>query len=144
MLFRSKGLYVFSKNASLMSEPNVKSKVVTKLKKGAYLESIEQKGMWYKVKSKKHTGWIVKYLVSSKHPNKKKSVVEMKKINLKKDARKRASSFSTAASARGLADENVNTKDIKSNMEAVKKMEDRKVTDEEVKSFIKEGKLDKE
>ena len=61
---------------------------------------------------------------------------------MKKDARKRASSFSTAASARGLSGENTSTKEIKEDMEAVKKMEDRKVSEKEVKKFMEEGELD--
>ncbi|MFT5170926.1 MAG: SH3-like domain-containing protein [Candidatus Marinamargulisbacteria bacterium] len=137
-------VYVFSKHANLMIEPSLKSEVIRRLEKGQKVRKIEKRGTWYKVKVGKQTGWIVKYLVTDQDPSINKPVVEMKRINLKKDARKRASSFSTAASARGLSDEKEAIEKVKADMKAVKKMEDRKVSDQDLKKFIGAGALDKE
>jgi hypothetical protein len=137
-----KDLFVFSKKAKVMKEANMKSKIVKKLEKGDKLELIEKNGMWYKIKSEKAIGWVNKYQVTEEDPSKTKTAVEVMKINLKKNSRKRASAYATAASARGLSDDEVTSKDIKVDIEAVKKMEENKPSEKKVKKFIKEGNLE--
>ncbi|HAR63969.1 MAG: hypothetical protein DKM50_12995 [Candidatus Margulisiibacteriota bacterium] len=140
---KAKKVYVFSKNAQLLQEQSSKSKVLSDLTKGQELQVIEIKDMWIKVSYDSKTGWINKYLVSESMPSKEKADVESMKINLKKEARRRASAYSTAASTRGLVDGKSTTRSVNADLEAVMKMEDQKVSPNEVKNFIKEGKLDK-
>lgn len=133
-------LYVFSKTANLQEKNSNDSKVIMSLTKGQPLDQLETKDLWIKVKVNNKEGWVNKYLVSATVPTQEKTDMEGIQINLKKESRKRASAYSTAASARGLADDTA-TKNIRSDIAAVKKMEDAKVKDTEVKQFIKEGKL---
>ena len=67
---------------------------------------------------------------------------EMMDINLKKNARKRASSYSTAASARGLSTDGTSTTAaVNVDMEAVQNMEQNTDNVKEIQQFIQEGKL---
>ena len=58
-------VYVITlKNANVRSEPDLKSKIITTLKKGTKVEKIGQTGDWVHVKlSSEKTGWIFHELV---------------------------------------------------------------------------------
>lgn len=56
---------VVIKTASVRSEPSTKSKILTTLKKGTRLESLERSGSWFKIRlSTGATGWVFNGLVT--------------------------------------------------------------------------------
>lgn len=135
-------MYVQAKMAGVFDAPKVTAKIICELKKGTPITVIEKNVMWYKIVTDKNEGWISKYLVTKTDPNSNQDPVKIKKINLKKHARKRASAYSSASAARGLKDGVSITGDVKTDIEAVSKMEERNVSEKEVKEFIKEGGLE--
>jgi hypothetical protein len=131
-----KKLYVFSKRANILASCDMKSDPIEEVSRGQELEYEGEQGIWYKVKTDEKEGWIIKYLVSNEKLSTNNAGVENIDINLKKTARKRASSYSTAASARGMSQNNSSPNMIKYNLKAVKEMEDNVVPDNEVQKFI--------
>ncbi len=133
-------MYIQSQNAKLLKSPNYKSDVVITVKKGEKVNILQKKGMWYQIDSAGKKGWVSKYVVSPNDPMSSQKIVKAPSINLNKNARKRASAYSTAATARGLDDDKA-TEDVKENIKAIKKMEESNIQKEEVEEFIHEGKL---
>lgn len=133
-------MFIKSNKVKVFEEPKLASAVVIELDKGQQVEIVAIKGLWYQIKTGNKVGWVSKYLLSKEEVNSKPDRQKLRSINLKQNARKRASSFSTAAAARGLSAGQI-TGDIKDDIKAVKKMEETEVKEDEVKSFIREGDL---
>lgn len=135
----AKKLYVVSPAAKLLNKPKMSSNG-TPLKKGTQLKQIGKKGMFYKVKNGNKTGWISKIFVSTKSPLKSKvSFGDSIKRSTQQNARRRASSYSETASARGLsASQKVRTRGSKGDydFESIKWLERQKVSDKELNKFV--------
>ena len=84
------------------------------LKRGFPVKVIERVKHWKKIEFNGKTGWVHKLALSKKAPRKRVSLLA-KKVNISSKARKRASSFTSAAAARGLMDSE------KSNLNLLKK-----------------------
>jgi hypothetical protein len=55
---------ILTKAANIRSEPNIKSKVITILKKGSKVEKLDKSGSWFKIKLPSGiTGWVFQDLV---------------------------------------------------------------------------------
>jgi uncharacterized protein YgiM (DUF1202 family) len=135
--------YVQSDNANVRAEPSFGAKVIAKVAKGQTLTSLSKDGSWIKVKVDGKEGYISSLLVSSHAPLDKPAITKTAdETDAKPTARRRASSYTSAAAARGLTDEEKNSDGVveKSNYKAVDKMESIKVTPEEVKKFKETGK----
>jgi len=133
-------LYVQSVKAPILSAPSLGSPKVAVASKGELLKEVEKKGDWYKVGYKDATGWVSRLLVGTKPPAGKVSVLEETEEKVEKGARKRASAFTTAAAARGLAEERARLSDkFKVDYSGVEMMEAIRITDEEASRFIQEG-----
>jgi uncharacterized protein YgiM (DUF1202 family) len=133
--------YVQSTNATVRSAPSFGSKVIAKVAKGQMLASTSQSGDWIKVKIDGKDGYISHLLVTNHPPMEKTTVIKADEQEIKPTARRRASSFTSAAAARGLTDEEKKREGIeKSDYKAVDKMEAVKVTPDEVKKFKETGK----
>jgi len=131
-------LYVKSTKGKIHSAPGFKNSVVVVLSKGDKVEVLEQKQDWIKVKAGDHTGWISKLLVSKNPPLKRISVIKGKETKTQKESvRRRASSASTAAAARGLREDGrARLSDSEqANYEALEKMEKEGVAEDEVEKF---------
>jgi len=133
-------IFIFSKDAPVYNKPNGKAELMITMAKGQKVKVLEQKGIWYKIQLNKKTGWISKYLTSTQKPGKKNITADVMKINLKKQARKRASAYATAASARALTKKGKIPEAIDSDIRAIKRMEEFDVTDKEILEFINQGK----
>ena len=72
-------LYVKSMRAKVLSKPSFRSKIVAVAKRGAIVEEIKRRGKWIEVKYKGRKGWkkgwVSKYLVSTKRPMKRVSLI---------------------------------------------------------------------
>lgn len=133
-------LYVQSVKAPIFSSPSMGSPKVADAAKGDQLKELEKKGDWHKVAYKDKTGWVSRLLVASKPPAGKVSLLEETEEKLEKGARKRASAFTTAAAARGLAEDRARVSDkYRVDHRGVEWMEAVKVGDEESLKFLEKG-----
>jgi len=133
--------YVQSTNATIRSAPSFGSKVIAKVSKGQMLTSTAKNGDWIKVKIDGQDGYISHLLVTNQPPMEKTTIIKADEQEIKPTARRRASSFTSAAAARGLTDEEQKREGIeKSDYKAVDKMEAVKVSPDEVKKFKETGK----
>jgi uncharacterized protein YgiM (DUF1202 family) len=135
--------YVQSTNASILSAPKFGSRVISRVTKGESLTSLSQEGRWIKVNVDGKIGYISSFLVSNHPPLAKQTVIKADEVDeIKPNARRRASSFTSAAAARGLtSDENKEEADKNApDYKAVEKMEAVKVTPAEVTKFKETGK----
>lgn len=133
-------LYVQSVKAPILSAPNLGSPKVDEAKKGEQLIEVEKQGNWHKVNYKDKTGWVSKLLVGQRPPAGKVSVLESSGEKLETGARKRASAFTTAAAARGFAEERSRVSDkYKVNFAKVEQMEALRISDEDAMKFLQEG-----
>lgn len=133
-------LYVQSVKAPIFSSPSMGSPKVADAGKGDQLKELEKKGDWHKVAYKDKTGWVSRLLVASKPPAGKVSLLEETEEKLEKGARKRASAFTTAAAARGLAEDRARVSDkYRVDHRGVEWMEAVKVGDEESLKFLEKG-----
>lgn len=134
--------YVQSANATVLSAPKFGSSVISKVAKGQALTSSSQEGRWVKVTVDGKTGYISSFLVSNHPPMAKQTVIKADEEEIKPNARRRASSFTSAAAARGLTTDG-NKEEADKNApdyKAVEKMESVKITPAEVKQFKETGK----
>jgi len=134
-------VYVQAKQAKLMSEPNLKSEVVTAVEQGTALEQLAEQGRWLKVEHAGKQAWIYRLLISKQPPMKKVTVLGGHDENLTENARKRASSNAAVAAARGLRnDERSRESDQQmSDFHALEKVEAQSVNEQELQDFMEQS-----
>lgn len=99
-------VYVKSMKAEVRESPSFKAKTVMIAGKGTMLNVVEKKGRWIKVGHAGKTGWVTALLVDANPPMKRVSVFSGEnQTDLSQGARKRASQVTSAAAARGLAED---------------------------------------
>ena len=133
-------MYVLSNHANLMSTPSMEGEKVDTLMHGTEVNITDTKNIWVKIKHKRRTGWICKFSLSTDNPLNQSVVASLDEINLKKHARKRASSYSTAATTRGLNEKDTTTV-TKTNYKSLKDMESFRPTTTELQDFKIKGEL---
>lgn len=138
-------LYVKSVRAKILSKPSFRSKIVGIAKRGAIVEEIKRRGKWVEVKYKTtkglRKGWVSKYLVSTKRPMKRVSLLA-RGGSLQKTSRRRASAFTSVAAARGLTDYDrarVGRKGYAVDFAALDRMDKINITEDEALKFIEQG-----
>ncbi len=137
--FASEILYVQSLKAPLLSEPKLGSKELASIRRGESLKVIEKREGWFKVEYKNTQGWVSSLLLSNREPMEKVSVFEEDK-SLKETARRRASSYTTAAAARGLLEDRARvSQKYMIDLSSIKWLEGIKIEEEEVLKFVEEG-----
>ena len=133
-------LYVQSSKAKIMKSASFKGKVVVTVKKGEKLQMLSKKGRWYEVKVNGKKGWVRNLLVSKRPPIKKVSLFAKKRgqKDISSKARRRASVRTTAAAARGLAEDDRRRvgAEMKIDYAAMERVETFAVTDAEVDIFV--------
>ena len=133
--------YVRSVRAKIFAKPSFRSNVIDVASRGARLAKLKKQGKWIKVDFRGKTGWVSKYLVSSKPPMKRVSLLARGE-SLKKSSRRRASAFTSVAAARGLADYDRARRGRKAyavDFDALERMESININEDEAVSFIEEG-----
>lgn len=132
--------YVQSVKAPILLNSSFGSPKLAEAAKGEELKEVEKKGSWYKIIYKDKTGWVSRFLLGPKPPANRVSVLEGTSENLESGARKRASAFTTAAAARGFAEDRSRVSDqYKSDHRGVERMEAIKISDEVSMAFLQEG-----
>lgn len=142
-LFAGDVYYVQSLKAKVMSGPSLKSDVIGEADKGQSLESTGREGNWVKVKHGSKEGYVPALLLSTRPPLERQGLISGEEAEIKAGVRRRASTFASAAAARGLTAEDRKRlgKEEKVNYEAIEKMESFRLSAEEVIKFMEGGKI---
>ncbi len=138
-LLAAETYYVRSAKAVASQEFERSSETVATLKRGEPVEKILTQKNRYKVLFTGKEGWVDRFFLSKKPPRKRISLFQTK-VDISSKARKRASVFSTAATARGL----VNTRSEQTpitdlNFDAVESMENMVVLPEIAHQFMSDN-----
>lgn len=134
--------YVRAREAKVMTSPTASAEVVISLDKGAEVEILKRQGRWLSVTVGEHAGWLSGLLVGDKPPMKKISVLDdSESAELQSSARRRASTATSSAAARGLrTDERARQSDAgMANFGALRQVEEMDVSEEEALIFMEQG-----
>lgn len=138
---KAETVYISSFKAKITDEPKFKADAIINLQKGDKVTVLSKKGAWLKVKTQNNqTGWLSKFLTKKNPPNDRITVLPSDSKVALQDVRRRTSTITTAAAARGLSTlENPSDEDkFKSDPEAVKYMESLQINPRELRSFASE------
>ncbi|AMV70904.1 hypothetical protein JCM30471_27110 [Desulfuromonas carbonis] len=132
-------VFVQSVKAALLGQPQLGAVRVAEVEQGAALPVVKQQGAWYQVRYQDQQAWISRLLVADQPPGGKVSLLVSDEADLASGARRRASSFTTAAAARGLSEDRKRLDGgfWTADMSQVEKVEKLKVTQSEVLEFLK-------
>lgn len=138
-------LYVKSVKAPVFTMPDAASTVLATCRKGTKLAGVENKGNWHMIRmSDNRTGWVYRFLVGKTPPMRPDDTEAL--INQYQDhstrARRRPSSYTAAAAARGLREKRRRFAE-KYNLDykTLEKIEAIKISEAELMSFIKQEKI---
>jgi hypothetical protein len=145
-------IYVSSAKTGMFSKADRSSEKISNLSKGAGLTVVSTEGSWIKVSFAGKEGFVQKMFTSSEKPGGKVSLLGSADSNARVHARKRASSDVTAASARGLMDDETlksikgrsrssNSVDDSVAEQAISDLEKINISDDELMNFLKGAKL---
>lgn len=139
-LFAQTVYYVQSLKARVLSGKSFRYPVIAEAAKGSRLVSTGKAGSWIMVKIGKQVGYVPLLLVSTHPPLDKVGLIKAEDADIKQGVRRRASSYTSAAAARGLTmdDRRRLSKEEKVDYDGLEKMESFSVSAEEISRF-KEG-----
>ncbi len=135
--------YVQSVKAKVLSETSFRAKVIAEVNKGYKFNSSGRTGNWIKVNHSGKTGYISSLLVSTHPPMEKTTLIKGGEGDINQGVRRRASTYTSAAAARGLTHEDrkrLSTEE-EVNYKALEKMEALTLTNDEVTRFTEGSKL---
>jgi uncharacterized protein YgiM (DUF1202 family) len=95
--------YVQSVKAKVMSGPSFRSRIISEVSRGYKFISSGREGSWVKVRIFDKDGYVSSLLVATHPPFEKTRVISGDEADIKQGVRRRASSYTSAAAARGLA-----------------------------------------
>ena len=135
--------YVQSVKAKVMSGPSFKSEVIAEVAKGFKLVASGREGSWVKVRISDKDGYVSSLLVSTHPPFENTGVIKGDDADIKQGVRRRASSYTSAAAARGLTQDDRRrlSKEEKVDYESLEKIEAFTLSDDEITRFMEGNKL---
>jgi len=137
-------LYVKKSGTKLQTEESAKSKVIKELNAGTPVEVKEKSGKFYKVSATGAEGYVFKFKLTSKKPEKIDEGGGLLDV-LGKSQKIAANESSSSSSIRGLSpmsEEHAKKKGVsQESIQAVKQMEEFKVSSQEVEQFLAQRKL---
>ncbi len=141
-LYAQQVYYVQSMRAKIMSAPSFKSRQVGEVGKGFKLTVLAKEGSWLKVKLGPSAGYVPALLLASTPPREKQGLIKGEESALQHNIRRRASTYTSAAAARGLTAEDRRrlSKEEKADFTSLEKIEAIVVPPEEVVKFSEGGK----
>jgi hypothetical protein len=135
----AKKLYVNSLQIVPVEQPQYGAKKLDiTIPRGTAVEQIEIKDSWSRVQYDKKEGWVPNIVLTEQKPGNKVSPLTETNVDISKDARKRASGYTSAAAARGLTGsgrKRVNSTQAP-DYEALRKMENGKAKEKEAVEFV--------
>jgi len=143
MSFAQTEYYVQSVKAKVMSGKSFKSPVLGEVGQGFKLISSGKEGSWVRVRFKDRVGYVSSLVVSTHPPLPKAGVIKASDSEIKQGVRRRASSYTSAAAARGLAQDDRRrlSKEEKADYDALDKIESFKLSPDEISRFMEGNKL---
>jgi hypothetical protein len=135
--------YVQSLKAKIMSAPSFKAAIVAEAGKGTKLIASGKEGSWIKVGFGQKQGYVSSLLLSKNPPMEKVTLIKGNEDDIKQSVRRRASTYTSAAAARGLTQDDrrrLSTHE-KVDYDGLEKVEAFTVTSEEVARFMEGNKL---
>ncbi len=135
--------YVQSLKAKVMWEPSFKSTVMREVAKGEALKVLGREGNWVRVKIDFEIGYVSSLVVSKRPPMNRVALIKAEDQDLRQGVRRRASTYSSAAAARGLTQEGRKRigRDEKTDYFDLEKIEALSISRDEVVKFIEGGSL---
>ena len=135
--------YVQSAKAKILLNASFRSTVIAEVNKGQVLTSTGKEGSWVKVKFNGKDGYVPALLLATQPPLNKTEFIKAEDPEIKQGVRRRASSFTTAAAARGLTKEDRKRADVEEGVDftALHKMESFSLSNDEITQFMNGGKL---
>lgn len=135
--------YVQSVKAKVMSATSFKSPVMGEVGKGYKFVSSGKIGTWVKVKYNEKEGYVSSLLLSTHPPFDKTGLIKGEEGDIKQGVRRRASSYTSAAAARGLASDDRRrlSSEEKADYQSLEKIEAFKLTSEEINRFTEGNSL---
>jgi uncharacterized protein YgiM (DUF1202 family) len=134
--------YVQSMKAKILSAPSFKAKMLGEASKGTRLTAIGKEGSWIKVSYYGKQGYVSSILLSAYPPMARKGLIKADESDFRQGVRRRASTYTSAAAARGLAQDDRRrlSGEEKSDYAGVETIEAITVSDAEVIRFMEAGK----
>jgi SH3-like domain-containing protein len=136
----AKDMYILANQANVMPQASMDGTPIEVLDHGTKITVLETDDIWVRITMNDQSGWICKFVLTTQNPLDASVASAIQSINLNKQARKRASSYATAATTRGLA-----AKDTiiasKVDYAGLKRMESYQPTFTEVSDFKEQGGL---
>ncbi len=135
--------YVQSVRAKVLSAPSFKAKVLGAASRGTLLTSTGRVGNWVKVSYYGKEGYVAAILLSASPPMARLSMFKDDGSEFKQGVRRRASTYTSAAAARGLAadDRRRLSGEDKLDYDGLEKVERYTVTETELARFMEGGHL---
>ncbi len=142
-LYAQTEYYVQSLKAKVMSGTSFKSPILGEVDKGFKFISTGKQGSWIKVRFKDRDGYVSSLVLATHPPLPKAGVIKAEDADIKKGVRRRASSYTSAAAARGLAQDDRKRlgKEERADYDALDKIESFKLSPEEIARFMEGNKL---
>ncbi len=142
-LYAQNEYYVQSMKAKVMSATSFKSLVLGEVGKGFKFISSGKYGSWVKVRFKDRDGYVSSLVLSTHPPLDKIGVIKADDSEIKQGVRRRASSYTSAAAARGLAQDDRRrlSKEEKADYDSLEKIESFKLDPAEITRFMGGSKL---
>jgi uncharacterized protein YgiM (DUF1202 family) len=141
-LFAQDVYYVQSVRAKVLSRASFKSGVLGEVGKGFKFVSSGREGNWMKVTYGSREGYVSALLLAAHPPIEKQGLIKGREAEIKQNVRRRASTYTSAAAARGLtaADRKRLNEEGGVNYESLEKVESFSLSQNEIDQFIKGGK----
>jgi hypothetical protein len=135
--------YVQSQKAKVMSGTSFKSKVLGEASRGYKLVALGRMGTWIKVKFYSKEGYVSALVVSTHPPMEKQGLIKASDSDISHGVRRRASTYTSAAAARGLVQDDRRrlSRDEKIDYLGLEKVEAITITDVDVAKFMEGGTL---
>ena len=130
--------YVQSVKAKVMSSTSFKAPVLGEVGKGYKFTASGREGSWVKVKFNDREGYVSSLVLSTRPPLRKTGIIKADDGEIKQGVRRRTSSYTSAAAARGLAQDDRRrlSKEEKADYDSLDRIETFKVTPEELSRFM--------
>ena len=135
--------YVQSLKAKVMAAASFKAKTVGEAARGSKLVVLAKMGTWVKVNYYGKEGYVSALLVSTRPPMEKLSLIKTDDANVSHGVRRRASTYTSAAAARGLVQDDRRrlSRDEKIDYLGLEKVEAVTITNDDIVKFLEGGKL---
>lgn len=137
LVFAEELYYVQSSKAKVMSAPSFKAVTLGTVVKGHKFTALGKDKNWVKVKYDHQEGYVSSILLSTQPPMQKVGVIKADEGEIKSGVRRRASTYTSAAAARGLTadDRRRMSAEEKTDYDSLEKIEAIALTSEDVLKF---------